>query len=589
MRSAKLSDTLQAKLNAFYNSIIPEILAVCEASSLSVEETNLIKRYLKAFLSFKKRGNIKDIPTIQKIVKNRVFLYNLSDLYILYPFIEDITLDLCEISRQYSELCAAMPWDNWRTVHNVLSSRYSYSCFSLLYAYIMAMKPDSEDIRKYDLQKEGAPYRENKVEDFYFQFKKDAEFTKRSVTEVEFYTFCKLVLQFFPEEETSLREISLSCGNEDRNINSAEIWVSQFLNEGPRKETPISDPIITPKKRKARPKVGIVYDLVLAQRTRNEISIEKNLGENFAPYQVAIEQINANYPGVFPISNAGILDALTCLYYLSDDQTDIEPIQEDNDGITYEASIYRLYSTLKGSDYKPSFEDISRFITGLDFLSYPRRIPRKVRNAKTKKEETIIISFSFLTFLNEIILPQVEDTDGKKKILKEQELGRQKVRFRIHRAFYCGFTDETKGDNNETLYLPIESKGKERRYFQRSSFERSSMEWASFLFNLSSCVQMKEENLLEKVFDYQGAIEQARKWDLDNIPCDRVEMRHGKPHPFKTWEEYKKRMISKKEKTKDRKTLASFFERAKKEGEIISYTLKSGVYSWKYKEETETE
>lgn len=588
MRNVVLNATLQAKLDAFYKAILSEITEVCEASSLSKEETSLIKRYLKCFLSFKKRGNIKDIPVIQKIVKNRTFLYNLSDYYILYPFLEDLILDMCEVERLYSDLCVAMPWENWRTVQNFLSSRSSYSCFSILYAYVMAMKPDSEDIRKYDIQKAGSPYRENPVEDFYSQFKNRVGFTKAHVTEQEFYTFCKCVLHYFPEEEPSLREISLSCGNEDRNINSAEIWVSRFLNEDSKEGAKISEPISTPKKRKSRPKVGIVYDITLSQRTSNEISIEKNLGENFAPYQVAIEQINANYPGVFPISDAGILSALCCLFYLSDGQTDIEPIDEDEDGITYEASIYQLYSTVKGAEYKPSIEDVSRFITGLEFLSYPRRIPRKVRNAKTGKEETIINSLAFLTILNKIILPQVEDADEKKKIIKEQELGKQKVRFRIHKAFYCGFTDETKGENDEMLYLPIESKGKERRYFQRVSFEKSaSMEWMRFLCNLSSCVQMQEDNLLERVFDYQGAIAKARSWDIKKCPCDKVEIRHGKPYQFQTWEEYKKRMISKKEKTKDKKTLLSYFERAQKEGEIISYKLKNGVYSWRYKEGAE--
>lgn len=585
MRSVTLPLTLRDKLNSFYTVHIPDILAVCEASSLDREETSLMKRYIRNFLSFKKRGNIKDIPVIQRIVKNRSFIYNLSDLYIIYPFLEDLILDLSEISRQFSDLSLAVPWENWRTVNSVLASRSSYSCFSLLYAYITAMKPDSDEIRKYDRHKEGAPFKDNPVEDFYFEFKRNSEKTKPQVIELEFYAFCKCVLQFFPEEEQALREISIPGGNVEQVVNSAEIWVSQFLNEPQESEKAITPP--APKKRKARQKVGIVYDITLSQRTYNEISPDR-LGEEFASYRVAIEQINANYPGVFPITNSGVAEALTCLYFVSGDSSDLTPIEEDEFGVIYEASIYRLYSIVKGTEHKPSLEDISRFIVGLDFLTYPRRFQRKERNASTGKEVNNVISLAFLYIYNQIHLPKIEkDEGGNTRVIAEQELGKQKVKFRIHKALFGGFPAETKDEHGKPLYLPIETKGKERRYFQKSSFKKATTEWLTFLNNITSCVQMREDNLLENVFDYQGAIEQAKNWDLNKIPCTESEIRHGKLYYFRTWEEYKKRIISKKEKTKDRKTLLKFFERAKAEGVIISFTFKDGVYHWRYKENAE--
>lgn len=597
MHKIEIPENLKAKLNSFCKAfVLPDILKLCEECGLSDKETNLITRYVKSFLSFKKRGNIADVETIEGLIWNERFMNAIEDISDVYPFIMDIRREMRHLANTFYDLKKVAPWDNERYIKNFFfSTPLSYSTFSILYAYIVSKKPGEEEIQKYDLRKdwkEKSLNRINPVLDLYKSLKNGYEERKNRAIEVEYYSFCQCVLQFFPEERQSLLEMVMPFEGAEDTLKTAEKWVLAVFcdnTNGAPQEEATEDP--APKKKKARKKVGIVYDIILSQRTANEIStVKDNLGESFAPYQVAIEQINANYPGVFPISDAGILDALTCLYYLSDTQTsEIQPIKADADGMVYEASIYQLYGTIKGNDYKPSFEDISRFITGLDFLTYPRRVPRKVRNAKTRKEETIIISVQFLNFLNKIILPQVErDEEGRVKVLTAQELGKQKVKFRIHKALYTGFSDRTEGENNEVLYLPVETKGKERRYFLRASFEKSSStEWARFLFNLSSCVQMKEANLMEKVFDYQGALAQARNWDNNNIPCDRTEKRHGKTYYFSSWEEYKRRMQSKKDKPKDKKTLSSFFERAKKEGEIISYSLVNDLYTWKYKEQTE--
>lgn len=597
MHKIEIPDTLKAKLNSFCKAfVLPDILKLCEECGLSDKETNLITRYVKSFLSFRKRGNIADVETIEGLIWNERFMNAIEDISEVYPFVMDIRREMRHLANTFYDLKKVAPWDNERYIKNFFfSTPLSYSTFSILYAYILSKKPGEEEIKKYDLWKdwkEKSLYRVNPVISLYKELKEGYEERKNRAIEVEYYSFCQCVLQFFPVERESLLEMELPFEGAEETLKTAEKWVlavfCESTNEVPQEEETATP---APKKKKTKKKVGIVYDIILSQRTANEIStVKDNLGESFAPYQVAIEQINANYPGVFPISDAGILDALTCLYYLSDTQTsEIQPIKADADGMVYEASIYQLYGTIKGNDYKPSFEDISRFITGLDFLTYPRRVPRKVRNAKTGKEETIIISVQFLNFLNKIILPQVErDEEGRVKVLTAQELGKQKIKFRIHKALYTGFPDRTEGENNEVLYLPVETKGKERRYFLRASFEKSSsMEWTRFLFNLSSCVQMKEANLMEKVFDYKGALEQARKWDSNGIPCDRTEKRHGKIYYFSSWEEYKRRMQSKKDKPRDKKTLANFFERAKKEGEIISYTLVNDLYTWKYKEKTE--
>ena len=591
MHTIEIPETLKAKLDSFYKkTVFPDILKLCEDCRLSEKEKNLVTRYVKAFLSFKKRGNISDIETIEGLIWNERFMNALEDLSELYPFVMDIRREMRHLHFAFSYTLKIAPWDNERDIENLLlSSPLSYSTFSIIYGYVLKQKPEEEELNKYDLQKdwkEKSLSRVNPVLDFYRKLKEGYKERKSKAIEEEYFYFCRCVLQFFPEERNSLLEM-VSFEAAEELVKTADKWVSAFLNETNEetKEAP------EPKRKKARKKIGIVYDIILSQRTANDISTEKDhTRESFAPYLVAIERINANYPGVFPITEQGIIDAFSCLYYLSDTQNaEIQPINSDEDGMIYEATIYQLYNMIKRTDYKPSSEDIARFITGLDFLTHPRRVPRKVRNAKTRKEETIVISVQFLNFLNKIILPQVErDEDGRvTKVLATQELGKQKVRFRIHKSLYSGFPDKTEGANNEVLYLPVETKGKERRYFLRTSFEKASTPWINFLFHIRACVHMKEDNLLENVFMYQAALAQARNWDDMNIPCDRTEKRHGKIYYFSSWEEYKRRMQSKKEKSKDKKTLLSFFERAKKEGEIISYSLVNNLYSWRYNETPE--
>lgn len=591
MRSVTIPSPLKERLDKYLSAfVLPDIDKICVDSSLSNEEASLIKRYVKSYFSFKKRGNVKDLEIIERIVWNEKLMKAFEDYAALYPFLADIRNELRYLNVFYSDIKGGQPWRKQRSIVNVFNSPMSYSAYSILYAYVLNQKPKAEDISKYDEfdDPEIEETKFNPVAHFYKWFREDHEDRKKDSIEKEFLNFACFVIEFFWDERKCLLEMDVPNVDVKKTFEEASKWIETLGIFGDDKEEPKEEEV-KPKPKTER--VSIAYDLVLAQRTANEIStIKEQLGESFAPYQVAIEQINRNYPGVFPITNAGILEALLCLYCISDGQTDLQPIEEDTHGKTFEASIYQLYKIAKGSDVPPSSEDIARFITGLEFLTYPRRFPRKVRNPKTKKEEIIIKSLALLKLPNGVVLPKLKDeSDEEKKLVEgKQNLGRQKISFTIHSAFYEGFDDEVKGEDGKPLYLPIETKGKELRQFPKKALIRDKKgEYSRLIYNLGSCVQMLEENLLENVFDYNGDIEQAKREDKAGIKCDKVETINGKPYKYDSWEKWRRRQISKKQKPKDKKRLKAYFDDAVKDGVIISYSLNNAKYSWKYKETSE--
>lgn len=593
MRSVIIPSPLKERLDEYLSAfVLPDIDKICLESALTNEETNLIKRYVKSYFSFKKRGNMSDLEIIERIVWNEKLMILFEDFSALYPFLMDIRQELRYINLFYSDIKGGQPWRKQNKIANVFTSPMSYSAYSILYAYVLKQKPKAEDLSIYDEYDD--PNLEetkfNPVVHFYKWFRYDHESRKNKSIGREFFNFACYVIEFFWDERNCLLEMDIPNIDVKKTFEEASNWIDSLGIFGNDKKE--SSAVEDVKSKKKQERVSIAYDLVLAQRTANEIStLKEQLGENFAPYQVAIDQINKNYPGVFPITNSGVLDALLCLYRISDGQTDLTPIQEDEHGKTFEASIYQLYKITKGNSNPPSSEDLARFITGLEFLTYPRRFPRKVRNPKTKREEIIIKSLALLELPSGVVLPIQEtkvneNNEEEKRIIDKQKLGSQKITFTLHSAFYEGIDDEVTGEDGNPLYLPIETKGKELRQFPIKALRRDTTgEYSRLLFNLSSCVQMLEENLMEAVFDYNGQIEKARKDDIDGIPCDKVETRKGRePRAFATWEEWRKRQISKKQKPKDKKKLQAYFEDAVKDGVIISYSFKNNKYAWKYKE-----
>lgn len=590
MRSVTIPSPLKERLDKYLSAfVLPDIDKICVDSSLSNEEASLIKRYVKSYFSFKKRGNVTDLEIIERIVWNEKLMKAFEDYAALYPFLADIRNELRYISVFYSDIKGGQPWRKQRSIINVFNSPMSYSAYSILYAYVFAQKPKAEDLHKYD-EFDDPNLEEsifNPVIHFYKWFREDHEDRKKDSIEKEFLNFACFVIELFWDERKCLLEMDVPNVDVKKTFEEASKWIETLGIFGDDKEEPKEEEV-KPKQKTER--VSIAYDLVLSQRTANQVStIKEESGDSFAPYQVAINQINKNYPGVFPITDAGVHEAWNCLCFICDGQTELKPIQEDERGAkTFEASIYQLYKIAKGEDSTPSYEDLARFSMGLDFWTYPRRFKRKRRDTRTKKEVLQVVSLQLLYISDRcgFSLPTTERATNEKGEPEKRIVGGQKITFTIHSAFFGGIDDEVKDNEGNLIYSAIETKGKELRHFSKNALRRDPTGWYSrFLYNLASCVQMLEETLLEYVFDYNGQIEKAKDQDKNRISCDKIETRKGRePRKFATWEEWTKRQISKKQKPKDKKRLQAFFEDAVKDGEIISYSFKNNKYTWKYKE-----
>lgn len=589
MRSVTIPAPLKEKLDKYLSAfVLPDIDKICADCSLSDEESSLIRRYIKSFFSFKKRGNITDLELIEGIVWNEKLMKTFEDYSVIYPFLMYLRQELRYLNVFYSDIKGGQPWRKQNTIVSVFNSSLSYSTYSVLYAYVLAQKPKTEDLKKYDEfdDPEIEETKFNPVAHFYKWFRVDHETRKAHSIEREFFNFAIFVIDIFREESKYLLEMDIPRVDVKNIYDSILKSFDSFVIVEDEKET---QPKAETKPKKKTEQLGVVYDLVLARRTANQISPTKEeSGESFLPYRVAIEQINKNYPGVFPITDAGILEAWLCLCSISDGQTDLVPILEDERGKTFEASIYQLYTIAKGTDVTPSFEDLARFAMGLDFWTRPQRFKRKRRDAKTKKEVSSWVSITLLYISDRcgFTLPSTERTTDEEGNNEKRIVGGQKITFTLNAAFYKGIDDEVKDNDGNLLYAPIEKNGKEIRYFPKNALRRDTTGWYSrFLYNLASCVQMLEENLLENVFDYNGQIDKAKSLDKDGIICDKVEKRKGRdPRKFATWEEWTRRQISKKQKPKDKKRLQAFFADAVKDGVIISFSLQNNKYTWKYKD-----
>ena len=97
MHKIEIPETLKTKLDSFCKAfVLPDILKLCEECGLSDKETNLVTRYVKSFLSFKKQGNIADVETIEGLIWNERFMNAIEDISELYPFVMDIRREMVD-------------------------------------------------------------------------------------------------------------------------------------------------------------------------------------------------------------------------------------------------------------------------------------------------------------------------------------------------------------------------------------------------------------------------------------------------------------------------------------------------------------
>ena len=115
MRSVTIPSPLKERLDKYLSAfVLPDIDKICVDSSLSNEEASLIKRYVKSYFSFKKRGNVKDLEIIERIVWNEKLMKAFEDYATLYPFLADIRNELRYLNVFYSDIKGGHPWRKQR-------------------------------------------------------------------------------------------------------------------------------------------------------------------------------------------------------------------------------------------------------------------------------------------------------------------------------------------------------------------------------------------------------------------------------------------------------------------------------------------
>lgn len=571
-KDIKINSGTLAKLETLYTKCLPALKKIIEYSGLESKEASLVKRYVKGYLLFQKRGNVKDLPVIATIAANRSFRQEMDAAGVDFIFLRFLGWDIFSLSSFYNTLqhekLLSQEYVRAGEQLNVHHSVMSYSAVSMLYAYIWKHKP--EDFSAYDYTQpiniggKSMIVSGNTAENFYNSLKINEADNKTRAIGNDFFDFVRIVLSYFPEERENLFSISglpFDDTLRDRIIEDAESYVSRLngrLN--------VEEDFIEEKNRTN--KVPIPLDLILASKKSAPVLIQGDLID----LKRAIWEVNNSGKYKLPITEKSYTIVQDLLSILAGSASGLTPVKP---GVRkFKVSIYKLWKIATGGKYEPSNKEINAFIMGLEFARNPIVCPHYYNHPK-KGKIPVLISVS-LAHIGAMLLPDSEDQGGlsSQEITIEPsllftggEVGKDKI-------FSLG-----KVGNADELAI-IEADKKEVRFVELSALENSSPQWRRLRSILQSCTHMKESDLMEQVFDYSGTIEEAKGKD------EAGEKYTGKGK-HKDIESYTKRYIV-QNKGKDRQTLITLLERAKELGIITRYKLKpTGVYEWGIKKDQE--
>lgn len=571
-KDIKINSGTLAKLETLYTKCLPALKKIIEYSGLESKEASLVKRYVKGYLLFQKRGNVKDLPVIATIAANRSFRQEMDAAGVDFIFLRFLGWDIFSLSSFYNTLqhekLLSQEYVRAGEQLNVHHSVMSYSAVSMLYAYIWKHKP--EDFSAYDYTQpiniggKSMIVSGNTAENFYNSLKINEADNKTRAIGNDFFDFVRIVLSYFPEERENLFSISglpFDDTLRDRIIEDAESYVSRLngrLN--------VEEDFIEEKNRTN--KVPIPLDLILASKKSAPVLIQGDLID----LKRAIWEVNNSGKYKLPITEKSYTIVQDLLSILAGSASGLTPVKP---GVRkFKVSIYKLWKIATGGKYEPSNKEINAFIMGLEFARNPIVCPHYYNHPK-KGKIPVLISVS-LAHIGAMLLPDSEDQGGlsSQEITIEPsllftggEVGKDKI-------FSLG-----KVGNADELAI-IEADKKEVRFVELSALENSSPQWRRLRSILQSCTHMKESDLMEQVFDYSGTIEEAKGKD------EAGEKYTGKGK-HKDIESYTKRYIV-QNKGKDRQTLVTLLERAKELGIITRYKLKpTGVYEWGIKKDQE--
>ena len=126
MRSVTIPAPLKEKLDKYLSAfVLPDIDKICADCALSDEETNLIRRFIKSYFSFKKRGNITDLELIEGIVWNERLMKSFEDYSVIYPFLMYLRQELRYLNVFYSDIKGGQPWRKQNSIVSVFNSSLS--------------------------------------------------------------------------------------------------------------------------------------------------------------------------------------------------------------------------------------------------------------------------------------------------------------------------------------------------------------------------------------------------------------------------------------------------------------------------------
>lgn len=575
MKNILIPDSISLKMAILKKKSLKGINAICDYCKLDDKESNLVKRYISDFLSFKKRGNISDLPIILELSKKKSFRYEMESAGVDYPFFRWVAWDMVSIANFYAEFTSSEPWglSNYRTWTQLNSQNnfISYSGLSLLYAYIISRKPSKVEMEKHDYIRVNQDLREiteNPIKDFYKEVKDVEKENKIRTLGNDFYEFAQIVLLFFPEEKESLYSINLPFDNDLRNrvIEDAFAWVERRKKEINR-DFSIKNTLIE-KLVKRSGLIPVPMDVPRALKDSSPIQV----GEEFQDRKRALWMMNESGRYKVPITETAYTRVRDLMSIIAGGASGLEPIGESEDGSKkYKTSIYKLWKIATGRNQEPNKRDINSFIMGLEAARIPIVIPYYYEHPKKgKRRYNISITLCSIEYM---LLPNSLD---------DENLGSQTITIEPSSFFYGGKISAKEHlidsqDAEDISNLSIDINKKVLVFAPTSSYENSSDEWSRFRDNILSSTHRTEADLMESVFNYSGQLSKARAKDEAGIKYTGT----GK---FKNWEEYTRRHIQ-KHKSNDRQTLLKMFERAeKKEGLISEFTLtNSGVYKWEIK------
>lgn len=573
-KNIKINESTLMKLERLYKRSLNGLSSICNYAGLDKAETNLVKRHVKGYLLFEKRGSVLDLPTISKLASNRAFSGEMNAAGVDFLFFMWLVWDFASIGSFYTrfEMTEFLGREQFQALHQLDNENtvMSYSGLSMLYAHLAKKKP--EDFSPYEYTKdieisgETRTISGNTAENFFNHIKIMSEENKVRAIGGDFYDFARIVLSYFPEEKENLFSISglpFDDKLRDRIIYDAERYVMRQ-----RHNLAINEVLEEAYNKKS--KVPVPLDLILASRKANPVLIQGDLID----LKRAIWEVNNSGKYKLPITEKSYTIVQDMLSILAGDASGLTPIKTG--GHKFKVSIYKLWKIATGGKYEPSNKEINAFIMGLEFARNPIVCPHYYDHPK-KGKIPVLISIS-LAHIGAMLLPDSEDQGG---------LSSQEITIEPSLLFTGGEVGKDKifsiddVDNADELGI-IEAEEKEFRLLDVSALENSSPQWRTFRSILVSCTHMKESDLMEKVFDYSGTIEEAKGKD------EAGEKYTGKGK-HKDIESYTKRYIV-QNKGKDRQTLISLFERAKELGIIIKYKLKpTGVYEWSIKRKEKTQ